>query len=118
MAAKCSACGRLTMPPRAICAHCRGAGPMSWAELSGRGKLVTFTAIAVGLSAMIAEGYTRANPYVTGIVELDEGVRITGRILGIDGKTASTADIGRIAVVEYLTADDGSVRPLVAFRVA
>ena len=35
---------------------------------------------------MIAEGYGRDNPYLAGVVELDEGVKISAQILGADAR--------------------------------
>ena len=33
---------------------------------------------------MIEQGYGRDKPYVSGVVELDEGVKISARIIGVD----------------------------------
>jgi uncharacterized protein len=81
MGSHCPHCQAHFLPPRAICPHCYG-DQLEWAEFSGQGKLAAFTAIYIAPSAMIAAGYGRDNPYLAGVVELVEGVKISGQILG------------------------------------
>lgn len=116
MAARCPACEKLYLPPRAICPQCHG-DQLHWAELSGRGTLAAFTSIYVGSSAMIAEGYDRNNPYLTGIVELAEGVKISARILGLDAAAPDVAWIGGPVGVEFLDRGEGDAKTAtLAFR--
>lgn len=86
MASRCKACGKLSLPCRHVCPRCHGAA-MEWRQMSGRGKLVAFTAISVAPSALAAEGYGREKPYLVGIVELEEGPRVSARILGVDARS-------------------------------
>lgn len=67
----CESCGRLQHPPRVVCTAC--GGEPSWRELSGRGNLYSFTVVERGL---IPELWPRV-PYVIGVVELEEGPRMT-----------------------------------------
>ena len=83
MGAKCLSCGTLLAPPRAMCGQCQGM-EMEWVELSGKGKLKTFTIITVVPPAMSALGYGRNNPYCTGVVELEENCGVVARIEGLD----------------------------------
>jgi len=73
---------------------------MEWVELSGRGKLAAFTVIGVGPMPMIDAGYSRDNPYCAGIVEVEEGPRISAQILGVD-----VAHPEKIKIGTPLTAD-------------
>ncbi len=117
MAARCTRCNALFLPPRSLCPTCRQES-LAWVELSGRGALAAFTVIYVGPSAMIAEGYTRENPYVTGIVALDEGPQISARILGLDARNPDLSWIGTRLTVEYLDRGEGDQRrTFLAFRV-
>ncbi len=59
---------------------------------------------------MIAEGFDRNNPYVTGIVELDEGVKISARILGVDARHPEQIKIGTPMTVEFLEHGEGEAR--------
>jgi uncharacterized OB-fold protein len=68
---------------------------------------------------MLAEGYTRDNPYVTGIVALDEGPQISARILGLDARNPDARWIGAPLTVEYLDRGEGDQRKtFLAFRAA
>jgi uncharacterized OB-fold protein len=113
MASRCLGCGRLHLPPRAICPNCHG-DQMAWAETSGRGRLAAFTAVHIGLSGMAAEGYSRDNPYLCGIVELEEGLSISARLLGLDARQPADGAIGTPMTVEFVRPPGGQV--VLAFR--
>jgi len=93
MASKCVGCGALWLPPRPICPTCKGTD-LKWIELNGKGKLVAFTVIGVGPMPMIDAGYNRENPYCSGIVELEEGPRISAQIVGVDVTHPKNIKIG------------------------
>ncbi len=73
-AAKCSKCGSVSFPPRLVCPNCKGRAfePIS---LRDEGSLVTFTVVRVA-----SEKFARETPFAVGIVELNDGVRITAQI--------------------------------------
>ena len=108
----CPACHATYLPPRAICPACHGEA-LEWVELSGRGKLAAFTSIYVGPSAMVAEGYDRNNPYVSGIVETEEGAKISARILGLDARQPDVAWIGTPLVVTFIDRGEGDTKSTV-----
>jgi uncharacterized OB-fold protein len=112
MGACCPACSATYLPPRAICPQCHGE-LLEWVELSGRGKLAAFTSIYVGPSAMVAEGYDRNNPYVSGIVETEEGAKISARILGMDARQPDVAWIGTPLVVTFVDRGEGDTKSTV-----
>jgi len=116
MGARCTRCGGLYLPPRAICPSCHS-DQLAWAELTGRGRLAAFTSIYIGPSVMIADGFDRNNPYCTGIVELDEGVKISARLLGVDAKNPAADLIGRPVAIEFIERGAGELKQTVlAFR--
>lgn len=88
---------------------------MEWVEMKGDGRLVAFTAIAVGPSSTIEEGYDRDNPYLVGIVELDEGPKISGRIRGLDAKKPEDVKVGTPLTMEFMEQEQGN-RCFVAFK--
>ena len=100
MASRCKKCQALYLPPHPICTKC-GGDDMEWVEMKGKGKLAAFTSIAVGPSSTIEEGSDRNNPYLVGIVELDEGPKISARIHGLDAKIPETIKIGTALAVEF-----------------
>ena len=75
---KCKNCGNLILPPRIKCSKC-GHKEFEWIDLSGKGKLLTYTVIYVPPKKFKEEA-----PYAIGVVELDEGVRLEARISGVD----------------------------------
>jgi len=78
---KCKVCDRVYFPPREVCPYCRrkSLGNMEEIKLSGRGKLITYTIIYTPPS-----NFENQVPYAVGIVELDEGPRITSQIVDCD----------------------------------
>lgn len=102
MGSRCRSCGALYLPPRPLCAACFGA-EMEWVEMTGPGKLVAFTTVHIAPTAMIEAGYGRDNPYCTGIVELENGARISAQILGVDATNPSAIAVDtplQVAFVE------------------
>ena len=78
MAAKCSKCGAMLLPPRPLCTKCFSTD-FEWVELSGRGKLLSYTVIHVS-----PPQFESVAPYVVGIVKLEEGLRLPGMIRGVE----------------------------------
>jgi len=106
MGSRCKQCGAFYVPPRPICIKCY-ASEMEWVQTKGKGKLAAFTCIAVGPPFMMEEGYDRTRPYVSGVVELEEGARVVARIEGVDGSKPETIKIGTPLRVEFLHRGDG-----------
>ena len=106
MGSKCKKCGGLFAPPRPICLECFSR-EMDWVELKGKGKLLTFTCVYVGPPWMIEQGYDRQHPYCSGVVELEEGVKIDARIEGVDASKPEMIKIGTPLTVEFLHHGEG-----------
>lgn len=71
---RCDTCGTLDPGPRFCCIAC-GATALVTVAVPGRGTLVTWTLIR-----RPPEGFATAGPLAVGVVELDAGVRVTGRL--------------------------------------
>ncbi|MFC2003187.1 Zn-ribbon domain-containing OB-fold protein [Chloroflexota bacterium] len=113
MASKCKQCGAVHLPPRPICMKC-SSSEMEWAELKGKGKIVSFTVIGVGPWTMISEGYDREHPYCSGIVELEDGPRITTQILGVDVNKPENIKVGTPVTADFVERGSFSLVPEVA----
>lgn len=75
---RCAGCGRLIFYPRGICPHC-GGRDLHWEELSGRGTLYSFCVhYRTFLPAL-----EPALPFATALVDLSEGPRVTGFLVGV-----------------------------------
>ena len=116
MASRCEDCGELTLPPRAICPKCHSE-KMAWTETSGKGKLAGFTVISIAPTFMIEQGYGRDNPYVSGIVELEEGVKVSARINGLDATKPEEIKVGTALEVDFVTFGEGdNAKTYLAFK--
>jgi len=90
---------------------------MEWFEMKGKGRLAAFTCIAIGPPFMAKEGYDRKHPYVSGVVELEERVKVVARIEGVDGNKPETIKIGSPLQVEFLhRGEGGNSTTFLAFR--
>ena len=101
--------GELFVPPRPIDPATHGAD-MEWVELSGRGTLAAFTSVYIGTSAMIEAGYDRKKPYISGVVTLAEGPRISAQILGLDATQPELAWIGQPLRATFVERGEGEKR--------
>ena len=111
-ASRCRDCHQIYLPVRAICPDC-GQSNLEWIDLSGKGKLAAYTSIYIGPSFMNDQGYGRDDPYLTGIVKLEEGPMISARLLGLDPENPSGIKIGtplEFSVLEIGEGEDRSVQ--------
>ena len=117
MGTQCTNCSALHLPPRAICTNCQS-DRMTWKEFLGHGSLAAFTAVYIGPTFMNELGFNRTNPYLTGVITLDEGVKITARLLGFEDTQPVQVEIGTPMSFEVLTIGEGEeAKPQLAFRV-
>ncbi len=78
MAAKCSKCGTLLLPPRPVCTKCLSTD-FKWVELKGKGKLLSYTVIHVS-----PKQFQSMAPYTVGIVELEDGPHLPGMVRDVE----------------------------------
>jgi uncharacterized OB-fold protein len=116
MASRCADCGTLNLPPRAICPKCHSEN-LEWTETNGKGKLAGFTVVSIAPTFMIEQGYGRDKPYVSGIVELEEDVKISARITGVDATKPEEIKVGMQLTVDFITVGEGEdVKTYLAFK--
>ena len=115
---RCRTCGRLFLPSRTICPHCRSED-MESVDFRGRGKLIAFTVICVPPPMMLEEGFSREKPYCCGVVELEEGVRVSARVIGVDVNKPDSIKIGAPVEVEFVSYSRGKEdKVFLAFKLA
>ncbi len=71
---RCAECGKLSVEGGRPCPFCGSLGG-SIITLSGRGRLLSWTTIRVAPARYAAEA-----PYAIGLLELEEGLRLTARL--------------------------------------
>jgi len=74
MILRCKVCGSFSIPPKYLCTKCGHESPEEYSA-SGLGRIYTFTTIYVA-----PELFKNQVPYDIAIFELDEGIRVTGRV--------------------------------------
>jgi uncharacterized OB-fold protein len=77
-AKKCKKCRITLFPPRLICPECKGR-EFEDTKLAEKGKILTYTIIRVPPHQFVDQA-----PFAVGIVELVDGVRLTGQIVDCD----------------------------------
>jgi uncharacterized OB-fold protein len=66
---------------------------------------------------MAKEGFGRNNPYIVGVVELREGVKIVARITGVDAKKPEQIKVGAPLKAEFLQRSEGpGKQTILAFK--
>jgi uncharacterized OB-fold protein len=106
MGSRCLECDARYVPPRSICVECYSSD-MEWLEMKGKGRLAAFACITVAPPFMIAQGYNRKNPYISGVVELEEGGRVDARIEGVDAGKPEEIKVGMPLKVKFLHREEG-----------
>jgi uncharacterized OB-fold protein len=75
---RCGACGLVVFYPRSFCPHC-DSDDITWFRASGCGVVESFV-----INHLPAAGYEQDAPYVIALVMLEEGVRLTANLLGVE----------------------------------
>ena len=99
---RCDRCDELIWYPRRFCPFCAGTD-VSWAEVSGRGTVYSYTIIRRGSGA-----FRHAGPYVLAYVELDEGPRMLTNVVGADPESVH---VGQPVHVVFDDTGDGEAIP-------
>src|ERR1700730_13709691 len=74
---QCDTCGRSQLYPRVVCAACHG-DELRWVPASGEGTVYTYSVVYRPMA-----NYSEPVPYIVAVVELEEGPRLTTRLVGL-----------------------------------
>ncbi|MHC4101584.1 MAG: Zn-ribbon domain-containing OB-fold protein [Planctomycetota bacterium] len=77
-AARCKGCQKVFFPPRLICNQCNGR-EFEHFNMKRTGKVVTHTIIRTP-----ADAFSGQAPFAVGIIEMDDGARLTAEIADVD----------------------------------
>jgi hypothetical protein len=75
---RCGDCAQHYFYPRPLCPHCLSRN-VEWVDCSGRGRLHTFV-----INYRPPRNFPVQQPFIIGIVELEEGARILTNIVGVE----------------------------------
>jgi uncharacterized OB-fold protein len=93
----CRACGKAHLPPGPVCPFCFGG--IDWQPASGHGRISTWTKVHKAWFPAFAD----ETPYNVVQIELDEGPRLTSRLVNADDKPIA---IGQRVEVTFTDVDD------------
>jgi uncharacterized protein len=79
-ALKCKKCNKVYIPPKYLCTECAG-NELEELGISGEGKVYSVTTIRVPPTA-----YRDSPPYDLAIIELENKLRLTARMMNDEGK--------------------------------
>jgi uncharacterized protein len=85
---RCETCGRHFFPPQPTCPHC---GSDDWQPVESSGRAVVYSWVVVHLP--LHPAFAEDVPYTIVAAEVDEGVRIFGRLRGGDTMVAPGAPL-------------------------
>ena len=76
---KCSDCQSSIFYPRVVCPKCMSEN-LTWHEASGEGEIYSFTVVYRTTNPVFKNDV----PYVVGLIDLAEGIRVMGNIVGTE----------------------------------
>lgn len=79
LAQRCDDCGAWRFPPRPMCPGCNSFAS-SWTALAGRGRVWSW----VVAHPPLLPAFAALAPYVVAVVELEEGIRMVGRLIDVE----------------------------------
>lgn len=102
----CTPCQRFFFYPRILCPGC-GSRDISWRPSAGRGELYSF---CIQYQSRLP-GFAGATPFITAIIELAEGPRLTSFLVGVP-PDAGSIRCGMPVAAEFISLPDGNVLPV------
>ena len=104
---KCNECNQAYFYPRNICPNCFSRNT-DWVQCSGKGTLHTFGIV----HRAPHPGFAPDVPFVTAIVDLEEGPRMPTNIVGIDDPEPEKLQIGMPLEVTFEDVTDAIALPI------
>ena len=78
---RCLECHAYVWTPRPACYEC-GSERLQWTELSGNGRIYSFTVIRQIVGRAASNAFEPDVPYVVAWIDLDEGPRMISNVIG------------------------------------
>ena len=100
MLQRCADCGKVHFYPRHLCPYCHSSA-LEWFQASGEGHIHTYAVQHRGFG-----GYAQEVPYVTAVIDLNEGDRMLTVLRGVDASKPESIKIGAKVRVEFEEASD------------
>ena len=81
---RCASCGAVGIPPRLVCPDCGGREFEDY-RLAETGRILTYTILHVA-----GDQFSNETPFAIGIIELDDGTRLTAQIVDVEPDDLAT----------------------------
>lgn len=104
---QCESCDTFRFPPTSLCPRCHASG-IRWTASPGEGQVFSWIVVR---HPVPADTFRDAVPYVVALIELREGVRMVGNVVGCD---VDEVTAGMPVAVEFRDVAEGLSLP--AFR--
>ena len=105
---RCTACGVLSHPPKAMCSACHGTA-FDWRPMSGKGEVYSY----VVTHQAVHPAFVDHTPMATVEIELAEGPRLVSNLVDVP---ADEIEIGLPVQVVFEDIGNGVVVPLFRLR--
>ena len=105
---RCTACGALSHPPKAMCSACHGKA-FDWRPMSGKGEVYSY----VVTHQAVHPAFVDHTPMATVEIELAEGPRLVSNLVDVP---ADEIEIGLPVQVVFEDIGNGVVVPLFRLR--
>lgn len=73
----CTACEAYQFYPRVACSACGGSS-LDWRQVSGNGRIASFTVVRRGVSSAYE------TPYIVALIDLEEGPRLMSHVVDVE----------------------------------
>ncbi len=74
---RCTTCKEVFFPKKNLCPVCRRRGSIEDMQFNGNGRIVSYTIVRVP-----PEGFEKYAPYAVAVIDLEEGARVSGQVVG------------------------------------
>lgn len=100
----CTTCKGVFFPKKNLCPKCRRRGSIEDMRFNGKGKIVSFTIIRIP-----PEGFEKYAPYAVAVIDLEEGARVSGQIVGDINKVRTGKQVSTVFRKIYENGNDGLI---------
>ena len=92
---RCDACGKFRYVPKELCPYCHAA-ESTWTPIGGDGEIYTYTVVRRAPTP----AFQADAPYALAHVTMDEGIRMIGRVVGVDPEAVHIGMRVRVAYAD------------------
>lgn len=113
---RCTGCGQINFPPKAVCKYCRTGTDFKETGLSGKGEVYSFTHVSgPGAPPEFKKEAVVKGVFTVAVIQLDEGPKITAQLIDCDPATVKVGMKVK-STVRKIYSEEGVIRYGFKFR--